>query len=537
MKCLSFSLLLYLICTLGYAQRPYATMLHEDAHWVTSLGSEPMLDAFETTLMGDTILNGMRYHKAYTQQAIRFQDPRDSTIRYLRYGEKRLRALMREDSSARKVYAILVPNSFLSSNVICPVNQELLWYDFSVDVGDSVYNCGSSDDILFTITSIELDSNLNGEYFPAEIISSPAYKYDADYEFPTDPSHYWEGIGRHTGFLFPFIKAGAQIGSNQLTLYCRDSLLGCRDRFVKPAPPAPVRPYRPLVHEDAHWITESRFWPFPLYETTISGDTIANGVLYKKVYGQKIASRTSGSNQPPYTQSAPKKLDALIREDTVARKVYAIFSYQSALCPPNQEFLLYDFSVDILETMVHCERNLTYLYAREFRSSKEAVSGTNGIVGIDSLNYFYYASEFSNNIFISSENNHRTFVEGIGSISGLLNTGIQTGSPDDKLLSYCRESLGGCPEIWLLNNESPHDSHLNWEVTQDYTRQVLRIRFPQDRPDAVVVYDLSGREVMRKDVERQSELEVSLAQFPTGMYVVGAEFNHQVVARKKVVNP
>ncbi|MEM6261332.1 MAG: T9SS type A sorting domain-containing protein [Bacteroidota bacterium] len=536
MKYLSF--LLCFICALGYAQRPYTAMLHEDAHWVSghpNIERDALL-TYEITIKGDTTIGGLLYKKIFSRPVIRFKDGRNGAFRYLYTDTTTLEAFSREDTTDRKVYMIFrTSNSLLTPLQQCQTDVELLWYDFSLEAGESVPNCGYVGPSSDTLSNISMDSTFEGSSFPLEVISNPRNRYDIIQNRGTNEFSFWEGIGKQKGFLNSYINGIAQTQENQMLLFCRDSLLGCKDRFVKSVSSSPVRPYRSLLFEDAHWIVSRGL---DAYETTIGGDTIVARTRYKKVYNQSLQSYVTGSDKPPYYRSGKREIEALLREDTASRKVYAIFlkagsnSLNRSPCTPGQEVLLYDFTTEVLDTIVHCQSRTTYQYAREYRPSGEAVRDMNAITGIDSLQYFYFA--FKAKDLGLSEANDRVHIEGIGSSYGLLETGIAW-SGSRRLAYYCRESLGGCPEFWLVNNEDPSNSYLNWEVTQDYTRQVLRIRFPQDRPDAVVLYDLSGREVMRKAVERQSELEVSLAQFPAGMYVVGAEANHRIVRRKKVI--
>ncbi|MEM7106449.1 MAG: T9SS type A sorting domain-containing protein [Bacteroidota bacterium] len=95
--------------------------------------------------------------------------------------------------------------------------------------------------------------------------------------------------------------------------------------------------YIPLVQEGAWWKTTyvNNSWKFfPKY--LIKGDTTINGVDYKKMY------------------SCPD-LKGFIREDTIEKKVFArYFSVFDSNCPENDEFLLFDFSLEVGDTIQSC---------------------------------------------------------------------------------------------------------------------------------------------------------------------------------------
>ncbi|MEM6262662.1 MAG: T9SS type A sorting domain-containing protein [Bacteroidota bacterium] len=528
---------LLLTVLIAHAQRPYEPMLREDAHWVTTVyGFDGETFPFEITLNGDTTFNGTTYQKVYVQSVMACRDYRDTRTRYLRYGNKYLHGFAREDSINRKVYTINAQSGPLSNPGFgCGGNTEILWNDFSLKIGDTLSYCGyQSQD---TLGGISLDSTFKGIYGPVETFTTPKRKFTIGPPSASYPLTYWEGIGRYSGFLVSYRGYLGRTDETGLALYCRDSSSGCMEKFISPTTPPPVRPYVPLVHEDAHWIVEVS--PNFFYETTLEGDSILNGKTYKKVFNQKVEPVNSNSGEPPFIRSGKRQQEALIREDSAARKVYAVYLnndpniFHNSLCSPNQEVLLFDFSTQVLDELVHCQSQPIFQYDREYRPAGEAVTGTPSIVGIDSLQFFYFTLQPDE--YFYAEINDRVHVEGIGSTYGLLENRIKWSLYSRTLKYYCRESLGGCPEIWLLNNEGPIPSYLNWKVSQDYTTQTIHIRFADKISDQVVLFDLSGKEVMRKAVNRQVEIDVSIGQLPAGMYVLSAELKGQVVARQKIL--
>lgn len=125
-------------------------------------------------------------------------------------------------------------------------------------------------------------------------------------------------------------------------------------------------PYLPMIVE-GHWWQITCFnclppdpWGAPTYISEydfLKGDSIVNGKIYKKLYH---CSMGIGD----YT-----RLTALMREDSMERRVYAIyfngfggyldFDVQNYSCVENEEILLYDFSLQAGDTANFCWYNAT----------------------------------------------------------------------------------------------------------------------------------------------------------------------------------
>ncbi len=120
----------------GNAQK-YHPMALEGAHWIIGWDrlSPPWLDRkYSFTVRGDTIVNEQEYKKVY-QEFFEFDE---ETKRFSnRVGNPNLYALMRDDTIARKVYAITQETLYQN----CPINEEYLLFDFSVKEGDTLKWC------------------------------------------------------------------------------------------------------------------------------------------------------------------------------------------------------------------------------------------------------------------------------------------------------------------------------------------------------------------------------------------------------------
>jgi hypothetical protein len=88
-----------------------------------------------------------------------------------------------------------------------------------------------------------------------------------------------------------------------------------------------------------------------LWEYFASGDTTVNSVIYTKILKRNLVIKQEG---PPFQSEGPYQLYGLIRDDTLNRKVYAVQYNNINGCPENEEYLIYDFSLSIGDTMDLC---------------------------------------------------------------------------------------------------------------------------------------------------------------------------------------
>lgn len=119
---------------------------------------------------------------------------------------------------------------------------------------------------------------------------------------------------------------------------------------------ANTQEYNPTAVEGAHWIIRfddmDTFQPVDdLWEYYASGDTTIDGLTYKKIYKRDLVVTQDG---PPFEAEAPYLLFGLMRDDTVAKKVYAIQFDSVNQCLENEEYLLFDFSGNVNDTLNLC---------------------------------------------------------------------------------------------------------------------------------------------------------------------------------------
>lgn len=115
--------------------------------------------------------------------------------------------------------------------------------------------------------------------------------------------------------------------------------------------------YQPIAVEGAHWIVGKDWletlWLDEKFSLTIRGDTVVNGQIYKQVWRETFEFE---ENSKQFTDRIISSIPyALIRDDTLQQKVYAITGMASDNhCPEDEEYLLFDFSVSEGDTLDWC---------------------------------------------------------------------------------------------------------------------------------------------------------------------------------------
>lgn len=112
--------------------------------------------------------------------------------------------------------------------------------------------------------------------------------------------------------------------------------------------------YRPMIQDSVRWIVIRSDWNNPdRWEYYSLGDTMVDNILYKKIYRRFL--EPEYGMLPPYEPVSPYVLFGLMREDTLARQVYGMLldsEYPSySECPPGSESLMYDFSLNVGDTL------------------------------------------------------------------------------------------------------------------------------------------------------------------------------------------
>lgn len=208
---LTFLLVVVLLISSSSAlhSQEYIPTAVEGAQWIVKyddIDTPQLVDGlWEYYSGGDTSVDNHIYKKVYK----RFLQPTDAAPPFEPGGSYNLSGLIRDDTLNRKVFAIL----FDDGNMFCPVEEEILLFDFSYATGDTATFCLVPDFVDFTIESITLNTHLG---FDTRIFAN-----EGAYE-------YYEGMGTYFGLFEPMfmpIKSSNNRSPNQTFLYyyCREA--------------------------------------------------------------------------------------------------------------------------------------------------------------------------------------------------------------------------------------------------------------------------------------------------------------------------
>lgn len=205
MRLLFIAILLLYMPALVFSQ-DYEPMAQDQNRWIVNMSGDNSYwieDLWDYYIDGDTMVNDINYFKVYRRDLVVTQDgpPYEAESDY------QLTALMRDDISAKKVYAIYLENISYSG---CPVNEEILLYDFSLNVGDTAATCIIPSFIDFEINSI--NDTVKYGYATRDFVDNSTYEY-------------FEGIGSPFGLfenLFIPVKASKnRLPLTSLMYFCR----------------------------------------------------------------------------------------------------------------------------------------------------------------------------------------------------------------------------------------------------------------------------------------------------------------------------
>jgi hypothetical protein len=207
----TYSLIGFLMLVISFSvkSQQYDSLVIENAQWRVAFyfESDPP-EMFGWLLRGDTVINGYHYKKVFKRH---FQDFNSNVIdtQYL-YG------VMREDIENKLVYAI---QFFESAGGCDTINSEFRLYDFSCQLGDTLFIC-FTDPIQYALVH-----NVDTVYHFGKLRRRFKASYCVDF---------FEGIGTAAGlFESPIMAFTRQINDTELIDYCVGSDEECSVYYVQ----------------------------------------------------------------------------------------------------------------------------------------------------------------------------------------------------------------------------------------------------------------------------------------------------------------
>lgn len=263
--------------------------------------------------------------------------------------------------------------------------------------------------------------------------------------------------------------------------------------------------YIPTVTEGANWViqdSETPHFPYTFFVRTLEGDTVVDGRTYKKFY-QHIVDYVEVQFGPPlelpYEVFPGRELIALLREDTVARRVYGIVHPFN----PNQfsspvDTLLHDYSLGIGDTLA----GLNF-----------CAGGQPAVLEVGAEMYRGRERRYQGHFGLR-------FYEGIGSTRrGPLSGGCRviTGG-NFSVRDYCVGAFSDCN---IVSSTLTLPGNVEISVFPNPFTDIIRLELPNGTPAnpiSATLRDLTGRVV--KTTALTTELNWPVADVPAGVYLL-----------------
>ncbi len=255
----------------------------------------------------------------------------------------------------------------------------------------------------------------------------------------------------------------------------------------------------------------------------ITGDTIIDGITYKKVYYKDFFPiYDDPDNNPPTTPlySSAETLVGAIRDDIPNKKVYGIIfcdAYNDNACPCYEDILLYDFSLNLgeeFEGMCLLDyvggRFVDDLYNMDLFDATRDVFQINGV-------------GFGNAFLI----------EGVGSSVG----GIFRNICVDEVIGiniedFCIGENESCLDgVWALGME---DNLINEDITifPNPAKSYISINNSSDiSVNRIKIYNILGELLL---VENQNFHQLNIEKLPAGMLLIEIHINKGIVVQKLI---
>jgi len=281
--------------------------------------------------------------------------------------------------------------------------------------------------------------------------------------------------------------------------------------------------YIPLAVEGAQWIVNfddvKTIWPVDgLWEYYAEGDTNISGKTYKKIYHRQLVVT---QDPPPFEPIGEYELKGFIRDDTIEKKAYAIdLDIWNNFCPSDEEFLMFDFGVNQLDTVDFCllpEYN-TYVIDTIYQET---------FIGFETKR-FRLVWDFD------------SYFEGLGSSYGLFellfwpvddNNHITLGHTS--LYYYCREAPCGL----IVSVPEERISRYDIQIYPNPTQDILHIKLRNDKTKGEVhLFNIYGQELKQFQFEgKMDEYYLDISDLSAGSYILVFSIEGVIHFSKKLI--
>lgn len=247
-----------------------------------------------------------------------------------------------------------------------------------------------------------------------------------------------------------------------------------------------------------------------LWEYYASVDTTVNDIHYTKILHRPLVIKQDG---PPFQADGPYQLYGLIRDDNANRKVYAIKFNDSEECPENEEYLLYDFSLKIGDTLNLCiipdwnDFVINDIYSQE-------------VLGFNTRVYFDWDELY----------------EGMGSYYGLFEemfapikkTSGQRYIYHTFLAYYCRES-----PCWLFVSAPEQLESETITISPNPANDFIYISGCKTEIRLISIYNKLGQKMV---VQNPVCDKINISELPPGLYIIEIDMKANKIKQKVIIH-
>jgi hypothetical protein len=299
-----------------------------------------------------------------------------------------------------------------------------------------------------------------------------------------------------------------------------------------------AQPYYRILKDGRNWIyTRMAEHDPPIYIShayalSIQGDTLLQGNSYKKIYQRTLKINSSSTSIQDPKEILTTDLYALMREDTIDRKVYLLPILDTFSSCQSTEHLLYDFSLEEGDTLNDCLLENLYEPWLSF------------VPRVDSIRPYVFSglatrAFYTKGIFYNGEDLFEIesrILEGFGyEIHGLINYG-RKGS----LVIFQYFCEGDSLDCELLSdvNELPRLPQAVVTVSPNPASDILTIQVePAFRSQSELQFSLvntEGHVVTQVNWNALTKLDIDVSSLEDGMYFLNV-CGKRIKAIKKIV--
>ncbi|MEP6793856.1 MAG: T9SS type A sorting domain-containing protein [Saprospiraceae bacterium] len=269
------------------------------------------------------------------------------------------------------------------------------------------------------------------------------------------------------------------------------------------------------------------------FALSMQGDTLLQGKSYKEIYQHTLKLNVNSTAIQNPKEILNTYLYALMREDTISRKVYMLpFRDTISMCQTN-EHLLYDFSLELGDTLNDCVLENIY---------EPWLPNIPQIDSIRQENYFGLTTRafYTHGIFVNNgdlfESPGRLF-EGFGyEQHGLINYGRK--GPLVYFQYFCEGDSLDC-ELLSAVQEPPiipqQFIDLSPNPTSDFVVIQIGPDFRKEKELQVSILNEAGTVIFHTNWVTFSELKINVSKFQPGMYFLSIYGEKMRVIKKIVI--